>query len=177
MNATFQQLALPFDYDVMHTWTDAVGPADRSIELTASLTDRGARLKLVGPWPEDGRLPAADGQPVRGVLWQAEVDMREPGRTVIAPTPEHGLRVCFATRLPFSTCFTAPIAWASLAGAQQGLPVEGLLRRMSRTLTTVARHLERLQSRFSAEGARAAAILGPAAARSPEAAAPMAVAV
>jgi hypothetical protein len=143
MNATTQQLGLPFDFDVMHTWTDAVSPAPAGLEFTACLTERGARLKLVGPWPQEEEQPRGTG--VVGVLWQAEIDMVDPSRTVIAPGPEHGLRISFATRLPFPDCFTAPMAWASVVGRRQGMGVEGLMMAMRRTLVAVARHLERLQ--------------------------------
>jgi hypothetical protein len=145
MNATTQQLGLPFDFDVMHTWTDAVSPAAAGMEFTACLTERGARLKLSGPWPRGEEEEGPFDPGVVGVLWQAEIDMTDPGRTVIAPGPEHGLRIRFATRLPFD-CFTAPMAWAAVVGRRQGVEVEGLLMAMRRTLVAVARHLERLHA-------------------------------
>ena len=152
MNGTHSQsqLGLPFDFGVTEcTWTDVAG----EVEFTASLTPTGARLALVGPWPaaeEAGAVARPMARLRRGVLWRAEVNMADPYSTRIDSAPQGiGSRVGsgFSTRLPFPDCFTAPVAWAHWVGRREGIPVEGLLMAMRRTLVMVARHLERVQAR------------------------------
>jgi hypothetical protein len=147
------QLELPFDFSTMHSWTNSAG-GEAGLEFLVRLTPTGAKLCLRGPWPsEDGGL--FPGQlPPRGILWQADVDLADPRRTVIAPAPERSTRFSFFTRLrPLMDCFTAPLAWAAEVGQQPELEVEGLLMAMRRSLVQVARHLEQVEAGLRPEPA------------------------
>ena len=145
-----RQLGLPFDAGVMQTWTDA----DGDLELAVTLTSRGTRLCLVGPWPREGN--ETDGlPPVRGVLWQAEVDLVDPRRTRVAPAPEGSARsMGFPHDGPVPDCFSAPLAWAARVGLRDEARQDGvdrLLMAMRRSLVLVARHLGQVLDRVQSQ--------------------------
>ena len=145
MTDTAAQLGLPFDAETLQTWVDSAG----SLELHISLTRSGARLRLIGPWPEGE-------EPTRGLIWQAEVDVTRPARARASAQPDGDSRLAFASDLPFDW-LAAPLRWAAEVMRRRQIQEHGLLLAIRRSLVLVARHLEGLLD----ERARATARLFP----------------